>query len=68
MHLSVLTERRVFHPYGAKGGLPAKRGENRLKVAKSNQKWRLPSRASVKVDTGDEFELLSPGGGGYGSV
>lgn len=65
--LSILTERRVFAPYGLEGGEDGKKGNNFL-VRKCGRKIRLPSKSSVNVQKGDMFQLLTPGGGGYGSV
>ncbi|MPC31542.1 5-oxoprolinase [Portunus trituberculatus] len=65
--LSILTERRVFAPYGLEGGEDGKKGNNFL-VRKCGRKIRLPSKSSVDVQKGDMFQLLTPGGGGYGSV
>lgn len=64
LHLSILTERRVFSPYGMAGGENGQKGANVLH--RNGQKWKLTSRASVSCQTGDVFELLTPGGGGYG--
>lgn len=64
--LSVLTERRVFAPYGLEGGGDGQRGNNLL-IRKCGRVIRLGSKASVKVEKGDMFRLLTPGGGGYGT-
>lgn len=63
--LSILTERRVFPPYGVEGGKDGKRGNNLL-IRKSGRTIRLGSKTSVEVQKGDTFRLLTPGGGGYG--
>lgn len=65
--LSILTERRVFAPYGLEGGEDGKRGNNFL-IRKNGRKIRLHSKSSVKVEKGDMFQLLTPGGGGYGKA
>ncbi|XP_045604599.1 5-oxoprolinase [Procambarus clarkii] len=64
--LSILTERRVFKPYGLEGGEDGQRGNNLL-VRKCGRVIRLGSKTSVKVEKGDMFRLLTPGGGGYGT-
>ncbi|XP_054168710.1 5-oxoprolinase-like [Oppia nitens] len=64
--LSVLTERRVFSPFGMNGGNPGKRGKNLLKISKSGRTISLGSKTSVEVNAGDLFHLETPGGGGYG--
>ena len=67
MTVSVLTERRVFHPYGLRGGLPGARGQNLLRRKKGDKVINLGGRTSVNVEPEDELCILSPGGGGFGS-
>jgi len=66
MILSVLTERRVFAPYGLHGGQPGKVGSNILLSAGGGPKVNLGGKNSTVVKPGDIFRLLTPGGGGYG--
>ncbi|KAL8570454.1 hypothetical protein ACOMHN_034489 [Nucella lapillus] len=63
--LSVLTERRVFAPYGLKGGEDGRKGRN-LMIYKDGRVVSLGSKTSVKAEAGDVFHLETPGGGGYG--
>lgn len=63
--LSVLTERRVLQPYGMKGGMPGKRGVNLL-IKASGRTISLGAKTTVPVESGDVFQLCTPGGGGYG--
>jgi len=63
--LSVLTERRVFQPYGLNGGCPGELGRNHLLCA-DGRRINLGGKVEVKIKTGDVFQLLTPGGGGYG--
>ncbi|XP_033609037.1 5-oxoprolinase isoform X3 [Cryptotermes secundus] len=63
--LSVLTERRVFHPYGMKGGSPGERGLN-LIMKSDGRIISLGSKTAIATEPGDIFRLLTPGGGGYG--
>lgn len=65
LHLSVLTERRVFAPYGLEGGLPGSCGVNVLHF-KNGRTVNLGSKSSVKVSAGDVLRVETPGGGGYG--
>ncbi|XP_065215199.1 5-oxoprolinase isoform X2 [Planococcus citri] len=67
MVLSILTERRVFAPYGLEGGEPGARGENLL-IKKNGRIIRLPSKIAASVEAEEVFQLNTPGGGGYGSV
>ncbi|CAF0710424.1 unnamed protein product [Brachionus calyciflorus] len=65
LKLCVLTERRVFHPYGMEGGQPGARGRNTL-VRKDGRCINLGSKSEIEVQPGDLFRLETPGGGGYG--
>ncbi|KAK6622554.1 hypothetical protein RUM44_002366 [Polyplax serrata] len=66
MTLSVITERRVFHPYGIKGGEPGARGVNFL-LRSEGKTIYLGPKTAVDVLPGDVFSLETPGGGGFGS-
>ena len=64
LQVSLLTERRVFAPYGMAGGKPGAKGENILE--RSGNCFDLRSRASFQVKPGDRLIIKTPGGGGYG--
>ncbi|CAG7823293.1 unnamed protein product [Allacma fusca] len=66
--VSVLTERRVFHPYGMHGGSPGSVGKNLLKRKLGNKLLNLGGKTTVNVKPEDMLCLLTPGGGGYGSI
>ena len=63
VEVNLLTERRVFAPYGLKGGKNAKKGENLL--VKSGKIYNLTGKNSFKAQKGDELIIKTPGGGGY---
>lgn len=63
--LSVLTERRVLHPYGMHGGESGKCGENLLRKSNGHTIY-LSGKTAIDIETGDTFALKTPGGGGYG--
>ncbi|KAM3929038.1 5-oxoprolinase isoform 1-T1 [Leptodactylus fuscus] len=63
--LSVLTERRVFQPYGIQGGSPGAPGLNLLH-RNEGKTINLGGKTSVSLEPGDIFTLYTPGGGGYG--
>ncbi|NOZ68842.1 MAG: hydantoinase B/oxoprolinase family protein, partial [Deferribacteres bacterium] len=63
--VSIISERRVYAPYGIKGGGPAKKGENLLK-SKDGKTTMLGHREVLRVDGGDSIVIKTPGGGGYG--
>lgn len=66
--LSVLTDRRVIHPYGLNNGQPGSRGENLLKRHSDGVVINLGGKCAVPVQSGDVFVLKTPGGGGWGQV
>jgi N-methylhydantoinase B/oxoprolinase/acetone carboxylase alpha subunit len=64
--VNILSERRVFSPYGLAGGKPGKRGKNVLRHG--GKVINLSSKASFRVSAGDVIIVATPGGGGYGKV
>jgi N-methylhydantoinase B len=58
--VSVISERRVRAPQGARGGAPGSPGRNRLNG------HELPAKATVDLAAGDVITIETPGGGGYG--
>ena len=65
--LSILTERRVFAPYGLEGGGVGARGRNSVVFA-DGRRVALSAKTSIDVGAGDVFLLETPGGGGWGKV
>ncbi|XP_064641075.1 5-oxoprolinase-like [Lineus longissimus] len=65
LELSILTERRVMQPYGLQGGGCGMRGLNIL-VHSDGRSVNLGGKTSVTVRAGDQFQLFTPGGGGFG--
>ena len=64
LELSLLTERRKYAPYGLNGACDGKQGENTLfKVNGAVE--RLASKVNLKLESGDELKILTPGGGGF---
>ena len=63
--LSILTERRVFAPYGLNGGASGARGRNGVFFA-DGRKVALSAKTSIDVGAGDAFLLETPGGGAWG--
>ncbi len=64
LDVAILSERRVFSPYGLKGGSNGKRGENIL--IREDKRYNLTSRAAFKAKVGDILLIKTPGGGGFG--
>jgi N-methylhydantoinase B/oxoprolinase/acetone carboxylase alpha subunit len=63
--VSILSERRVYAPYGIKGGGPGKKGLNLHRKSDGEIKV-LGNREVLKVDKEDSIIIETPGGGGCG--
>lgn len=83
LHVGILSERRVFHPYGMNGGSDGERGLNlyitpRRTTNDSNSKeddneeqeliHNLGPKNAFQVSIGDRVLICTPGGGGYGKL
>jgi 5-oxoprolinase (ATP-hydrolysing) len=66
LNVAILSERRVFAPYGLEGGKPGKKGRNIFKFATGGQ-INLGGKNEIQAQKGDRILILTPGGGGYGS-
>ena len=64
--VSILSERRVYPPYGMAGGRPGARGRNLL-VRRNGQVGALPGKVELVVRPGEKIVIKTPGGGGYGA-
>lgn len=65
--VSILSERRVHAPRGLKRGKDGARGANFL-VTKDKRKIYLGGKNTVQVHAGEILQILTPGGGGWGSA
>ncbi|MDA0771615.1 MAG: hydantoinase B/oxoprolinase family protein [Cyanobacteria bacterium] len=65
LQVSILTERRVYAPYGMAGGEDGARGENRLDKADGSS-IQLEGKCSIDLAKTDRLRVLTPGAGGYG--
>ncbi|KAL7124304.1 hypothetical protein ABFS83_14G039700 [Erythranthe nasuta] len=65
--VSILSERRVHAPRGLKGGIDGARGANFL-ITKDGRKVNLGGKNTVEVQGGEILQILTPGGGGWGSL
>jgi len=65
--VSLITERRVFPPWGLEDGGPGALGENWL-LPEGDEKRaeRLADKVTLEVRPGDVLRLRTPGGGGHG--
>ena len=65
--VSLITERRVSHPWGLAGGESGAVGENwLLPGGDESRAERLPDKCTIQMDAGDVLRMLTPGGGGWG--
>jgi 5-oxoprolinase (ATP-hydrolysing) len=77
VQVSILSERRVYHPYGLKGGEDAQCGQNIWvrKVPKrglagqwETREINLGAKNTAKMQPGERIIVKTPGGGGWGRV
>ena len=77
VQVSILSERRVFHPYGLHGGRDAACGQNiwvrniggtQNGVADERKERRinLGGKNTASMQPGDRIIIMTPGGGGWG--
>lgn len=65
MNVAILSERRVFPPYGINGGSDGQTGKN-LWISNSGSVEDLGGKNQKIAEIGDAIRILTPGGGGYG--
>ncbi len=65
LNVAILSERRVFPPYGLAGGKPGMRGEN-IFIRKDGRCLNLGGKNEIRAKAGDAIRILTPGGGGFG--
>ena len=63
--MSILSERRVFEPFGLEGGENGKRGFNFL-IRENGAIFNIGGKNTIIVEKNDKILILTPGGGGYG--
>lgn len=62
---AILSERRVYAPYGLNGGAPGEKGQN-LHIKKDGSIHDVGGKCQLDVQPGDRIRILTPGGGGAG--
>ncbi|KAJ3006911.1 hypothetical protein HKX48_009414 [Thoreauomyces humboldtii] len=67
LEVSMLSERRVFPPYGAHGGSSGKVGRNTL-LRKDGRRLNFGGKNATTVGPGDRIRIETPGGGGWGAT
>jgi N-methylhydantoinase B/oxoprolinase/acetone carboxylase alpha subunit len=67
--VSLITERRVFPPWGLAGGGPGAVGENWLLPGGDEERaQRLGDKCSFELQADDVLRMCTPGGGGWGEA
>ena len=65
--VSILSERRIYPPYGMAGGNPGAKEKNQL-VKKDGQLVNLRGKVERVIRAGETVIIKTPGGGGFGSI
>ncbi|KAJ5893853.1 hypothetical protein N7495_005544 [Penicillium taxi] len=72
MRFSILSDRRVYSPYGMNGGQPGTVGRNYAFKWNDDktalEKTSLGGKAALALAAGEIMQINSPGGGGWGSI
>ncbi|CAL5874894.1 uncharacterized protein PFLUO_LOCUS9196 [Penicillium psychrofluorescens] len=73
VQVSILSERRVYHPYGLAGGGDAQCGQNIWvrRIPKPDGRWEerhinMGAKNSAQMQPGERIIVRTPGGGGWG--
>jgi len=64
--VTILSERRIFAPYGLAGGEPGRPGRNVL--IRDGEEQALPGKTTLAAQAGDVISVQTPGGGGWGAA
>ena len=65
--VTILSERRIFAPYGLQGGAEGERGRNSV-VHQNGELKAVPGKCNFQVNAGEVVRVETPGGGGWGSI
>ncbi|MEN8190634.1 MAG: hydantoinase B/oxoprolinase family protein, partial [Thermodesulfobacteriota bacterium] len=65
LNVAILSERRVFPPYGLEGGEAGSRGEN-IFIRRNGLRLNLGGKNEIHAEPGDAVRICTPGGGGFG--
>jgi 5-oxoprolinase (ATP-hydrolysing) len=69
LKFSILSDRRVYRPYGMAGGEPGQLGANYAYLfndAGELEQVNLGGKATLHLKAGEYIQVNTPGGGGYG--
>ncbi|MBV9612465.1 MAG: hydantoinase B/oxoprolinase family protein, partial [Acidobacteriaceae bacterium] len=62
--VTLLSERRIFAPYGLQGGEPGAKGRSIL--LENGAEKELPGKCNIQANAGAVLRIETPGGGGWG--
>jgi len=65
LNTAILSERRVYKPYGLNGADPGRCGLN-LFIRNDGSMLHLGGKNEISAEPGDRIRIETPGGGGYG--
>ncbi len=65
--VTTLACHRITRAHGINGGDPGATGEDWI-IRKNGERHRLGGNDECNLDAGDVFEMLTPGGGGFGAI
>ena len=65
--VTTLTSHRTTRPHGVSGGKPGAHGENAV-IRDDGTRLILAGNDECQLEPGEIFEMLTPGGGGYGKA
>jgi len=65
MTAAILSNHRRIAPFGLEGGAPGQPGINVL-LRRGGRSETLAATAEIAVEPGDQIEIATPGGGGFG--
>jgi N-methylhydantoinase B len=63
--VTLLSERRVYAPWGLAGGEPGAPGKTSV-IRRNGVAEGMPGKFSTRLEAGDRIRIESPGGGGWG--
>jgi 5-oxoprolinase (ATP-hydrolysing) len=65
--VAIISDRRIYSPYGYDGGCPGEKGKN-IFIKNDGTKSDFGGKNITEAQKGDRILILTPGGGGYGQV
>ena len=65
LNVAILSERRVYAPFGLEGGEDGLRGRN-IFIHKDGRQIYMGAKNEIVARPGDRFRIETPGGGGFG--